>query len=287
VGRVRRREMEMLLGRVEAVEAGGWPLFRHYWEKNGYIYHGDNIVASHASPLIDPNAFLSFARLAARGKPSKDPILKWVRRYGLIEEDPWEEYHRHKVHYLISLEQEPMSVEFFQEEACSAYKLLDLFELSRGKAVRDGKVVDELRRRTTVEQFENPPQLGGGRLGAVYVDGLFSWLAGPEEVMTDSKLFTYCRHAIHTAIEPYLRGMRFVFGLHGKLNLRCPDLLSAMYYQFAALVDGRRPTAICPSCNQVFEQKRRDKRFCNDACRVAAKRKREREQAANGTRGRD
>lgn len=286
VGRVRRREMEMLFGPHEAIDAGGWPLFWEYWEDGGYVYHGDKIAHSHAKPLTDPDAFLSFARLASRRKPSKGSILGWVHRHGLIEEWADPDNDRSFADHWI-FEQEPMSIVFFQQEACHAYKLLDLFELWRGKAVKDGKAVDELRRRVTLLDWENVPKVDGAASATVYVDGLGANVRASGEVMTDHMVLADCRTAVQNAIEPYLEGMRLVFETHGKLALRCPDLLAAMYYQFAALVDGRRPTAICPACNQVFEKTRRDKDYCNDTCRVAAKRKRERENAISDTRAHD
>lgn len=273
MGRVQQREMERLFGLDEAVDAGGWPLFRCYWEEDGFIYHGDELVASHARPLTNPETFLSFARLAAHGEPSKDSILRWVQRHGLLEwPDP-----DSPPFYLADwiTEQEPMSVVGFQEEARHAYKLLNLFELWRGKAVKDGKAVDELRHRTTLQEYDNPPELGGGRFATVLVDGEPSLLVLPDEVMTDDKILGHCHLAVKQAIEPYLQGMRLVFGSSSRLTLRCPDLLTAMYYQFAALVDGRRATAICAKCNRVFEQTRRNRNFCKDACRKAAKRDQE------------
>jgi hypothetical protein len=182
-----------------------------------------------------------------------------------------------------------MSVAFFQDEACRAYKLLDLFELSRGKAVKEGTAVDELRRRVTLHEWENAPELGGGTFVMAYIDGIVTHMRMmvPGEVMTDPMILAGCRSALQDAIEPELMDMRLVFEMHGRLALRCPDLLSAMYYQFAALVDRRRPTAICPGCNGVFEKTRRDKEHCNDTCRKAAGRRREREEAASSARGQD
>lgn len=276
MGRVRRREMERLFSWDEAMDAGGGPLSRQYWISGGTIYFSEELFASGTRPLTEPETFLSFARLAARRKPPEDSILKWVRQHGLlysVDPEGYLGYAGDDTSKRFVVNQQPTSVKEFQKEACHAYKLLDLFELWRGKEVRDGTPVDELRRRTTVRRTVSPPELGGGVYEWVYVAGENSGLQPPGEDKTDDDVLFQCQAAVKKAIEPYLLGMRFVFGSRGRLAMVCPNLIAAMYLQFAALVDGKRPTQICPGCNQVFEQTRSNKRYCNDTCSKRARRK--------------
>jgi hypothetical protein len=96
VRRVRRREMEKLFSPEEVATGGRWPVAPRYRVLGGVIHPDDDpgdlpgpplgtdTPTPWAQPQYDPEAFLSFARLAAHGKPSEDAILRWVHRYGLL-----------------------------------------------------------------------------------------------------------------------------------------------------------------------------------------------------------
>ena len=59
----------------------------------------------------------------------------------------------------------------------------------------------------------------------------------------------------------------------------CPDLLSALWYQFAVVVAERRPIKRCVMCNAPFVPQRTTKKTCGKACQ---KRKERHEKNARG-----
>jgi hypothetical protein len=75
-----------------------------------------------------------------------------------------------------------------------------------------------------------------------------------EKDLTDRIVLAASKRFVQAAIEPYIANVYPVFGIRERLHLRCPDLITAMYLQFAALVDGKRPTAICQGCGQRLSQ---------------------------------
>jgi hypothetical protein len=91
--------------------------------------------------------------------------------------------------------------------------------------------------------------------------------------LTDEIILAASKRFVQASIEPYIANVYFVFGIRERLNLRCPDLISAMYFQFAALVDGKHPSAICEGCGQIFPQRRRDQKVCDATCRSRKHRK--------------
>jgi hypothetical protein len=55
---------------------------------------------------------------------------------------------------------------------------------------------------------------------------------------------------------------------------RCPDLCTALYWQFASLMSGKRRVGICKVCQEPFIQTRKDKKVCGSGCRTAKSRSR-------------
>jgi len=276
------------------LDGGSWSVARCYKISGGIIYPRDQLP-EHADdddeagwritterPLAKVEAFLSFARLAAHGDPSKEAILDWVHQHGLL--------HRRipdRLRDLLSrlpdgtvvhlpdgaMEQEPMSVQRFQEEARRAWRLLRIFELWRsGNA---GK----LRSRISLRRLDPPRAPSEGLFAEILLDGNSTGrMAFAEEELTDEDVLKACRLALQKAIEPHIAGVHPIFGLSSdKLALRCPDLHSALYWGFASLVDGKSPAAICKGCGDVFEKTRGNKEVCKPGCRTAKKRKRDRE----------
>jgi hypothetical protein len=94
-----------------------------------------------------------------------------------------------------------------------------------------------------------------------------------EKDPTDRIVHAASKRFVQAAIEPYIANVYPVFGIRERLHLRCPDLITAMYLQFAALVDGKRPTAICQGCGNVFLKRRRDQQVCSATCRSRKHRK--------------
>jgi hypothetical protein len=274
MSRVRKREMKELFSLDEALDAGSWPVAQHYEVHRGTICPSDELEATATRPLTEPEVFLSFARLSANGAPSETEILNWVHAYGLL--------HRRMLDstspYLPDgrVNQEPMSVVRFREESSRAYRLLRVYELYRASDV------EELRRRLTLVRHiphgQRPPADDSG-YWEVYIehprdDGLSAGrFVSAHEQISDEAILDDALRAVKHGVEPYLRGMWLVWGIHGRLAIRCPDLLSAMYFQFASRVNNKRRTDLCKGCGELFEKTRGDRDFCSDRCRKASKRK--------------
>jgi hypothetical protein len=275
VSRVRQGEMRLLFGMDEVLDGGLWPVARPYGEWSGKIRPREGKHVGAHAPLEEPDVFLSFARLAARGEPSKDSILGWINRFGLLRRrDPTHLF------FLSSGEvnQKPASIEEIAEESRRAYQLLHIFELHRSGDA--GK----LRARMSLRQV-HPSSGVIGSAGAVEIllDGepipdLVSAKRARgtfirDEDLTDRIVLAASRRFVQASIEPYIANVYPVFGIGGRLHLRCPNLISSMYFQFAALVDGKRPSAICQGCGNVFVQRRQDQQVCNATCRSRKHRK--------------
>jgi len=227
------------------------------------------------TPLNKPNVFLSFARLAARGEPSKDAIIGWVNRYGLLRRrDPTHLY------FLPGGEvnQKPASAEEIAKEMRRAYQLLRIFELHRSGDA------DKLRARMSLRQLHPSGAFGAAGAVEILLDGapifVELWMAErgqgtsiQEKDMTDEFVLAASKRFVQAAIDPYIANVYPLFGIMGRLHLRCPDLITAMYFQFAALVDGKHPTAICKGCDKIFVKRRRDQMVCNATCRSRKHRK--------------
>ena len=75
-------------------------------------------------PLEDPELFLSFARLWARGEPSRKRVLSWVNKYGLLTLE-------HSDRPLLDpdrrVNQAPIALKKFRAEALRARSALDLY----------------------------------------------------------------------------------------------------------------------------------------------------------------
>jgi hypothetical protein len=274
VNRVRQGEMGWLFGMDEVLDGGLWPVARPYGEWSGKIRPCDGEHASAYTPLDEPDVFLSFARGAARGDPSKDTIRGWVDRYGLLRRrDPAHLY------FLPGGEvnQKPASVEEIAKEMRRAYQLLRIFELHRsGDAAK-------LRSRMSLRRLHplGAPYRAGG--AEILLDGEpipHPWSSERDQMifirdkdLTDRIVLAASKTFVHTAIEPYIENVYPVFGIRERLHLRCPDLITAMYFQFAAVVDGKRPTAICQGCGNIFLKRRRNMQVCNATCRSRKHRK--------------
>jgi hypothetical protein len=78
-----------------------------------------------------------------------------------------------------------------------------------------------------------------------------------------------CRSILYEHIEREIEGVRHtLFGRPGGgFGVSCPDVRTALYWQFACLVSGKRPTGICEVCGAIFLKTRKDKKVCNSSCR--------------------
>lgn len=297
MSRVRRREMERLFSPLEVETGGSWPVAPRYLVRDGVIRHDDDPgdlpgpplgtarPTPWAEPQFDPEAFLSFARLAARGKPSQGAILRWVHRYGLLyrlEPDPGirDGLTEAEIRSMAGmkedgdigqwlkrfvLNQKPMDLEEFRNEARYAYLLLRLYEMLRDDD--NGPALRERLARDSPAPYQDSPQgpfVHELIFGELFLDKTLSRY----KILDDDGLRQECWSALYTHIERQIEGVRHtLFGSGVGLQVDCPDVRTALYWQFACLVSGKRQTGICEVCGGIFEKTRRDKKVCNSSCR--------------------
>lgn len=274
--RVQKREMEALFSRRETATGGSWPVARYRVIK-GVIYPygelSDPLVrngetTTRIAPLAEPDAFLSFARLAAHGKPSENRIRKWVNRYGLLDrlepDSPYEVVLQEDAHGSKRevLNQKPMTLEEFRKEARYAYLLLRLYETLRDddQPALGKRIVGE----KPVPNHDSPVQVLMRELA--FDDPSLGTTLGSEPGR-------WYRFSLGHYIEREIAGARHTFSLPGGFAIKCPDVRTALYWQFACLVAGKRQTGICEVCGDIFVKTRRDKKVCSSTCRSRKSRK--------------
>jgi hypothetical protein len=260
--RVRQKEMDALFTFDEVADGGRWYVAEDYRVDRDTVYPGNvwrMITTLLPDPYCpDPDAFLTFARLASHGNPSEAKILEWVHRHGLLHRrDPdWADpYTAEPDPNQRKLNQEPMDLWDFRQETRRAYQLLRLYELWRGGDV------GALWSRMKLQPLKNGP------FEQIVLDGelLLHWVPKEEE-LTDGVVLSATRRAVEAGVESAIAGVRPVFGPNGVV-LRCPDLRTAMYWSFAMLMSGKRSSALCEVCGNLFAKNRRDHRICSSTCR--------------------
>jgi hypothetical protein len=242
-----------------------------------YDYDGsDNIFVKKVGectpthPLEDADLFLSFARLWARGKPSRRSVLNWVNKHGLLTL-------AHSDQPLITphtkLNQAPIALEKFRAEALRARSALDLYtDLFEGG-------IDALKKRINALRDDN---LHFGRplseLDRYFVD---NWGEVPDESgWDDGTLLFVAARRLEGFVLSRVEEVRL--GFWGELvpwdpsraykpvqSWRCPDLLSTIYLQFYFMMTDALPMRRClnPACELPFPATRRNKRVCSRSCR--------------------
>lgn len=284
--RVGKREMEVLFSPDEAAYGGRWPVARKYRVDDGVIYPCNDLndIPSRktfgmvpldmpmSTPLADGDAFLSFAHLADGHIPPEDTeILDWVHGHGLlrllepslspkdtvrmkVEGVEWNE-----------LNQEPMSLEEFREETLYAYELLNLYEAIRSgdsAALRDR--IDYAHRsqgRTPITEM------------FIGVERIWYFIPGGKPT-SDDDVLDWCRLTLHLRLQNEIKGFTPVFTPDGNIAVRCPDLRTALYWQFACLVQGKRAIVTCRGCKNPLVQRRPNHWYHNSTCRSRKSRKR-------------
>jgi hypothetical protein len=215
-------------------------------------------------PLVDPHLFLSFLRLGARrGGEYKDPsesrIKKWVEKYGLPAKrlQPGAQRSTSEKVTDLYVETLSMSVEQFRREVRDAWELwtihkevwaedaeaiMDRVRTPRSRWDRDlaegFDSRDHKDRRTVARALYKPP--------------------GTAEIGTAQAVLDEIATAQIADVRPRVYS--------SDLSWWCPDLLSAMYLQFALLRMGDRPKRICANCGTLFPLTRKDKDYCDETC---------------------
>lgn len=231
-------------------------------------------------PLLESNLFLSFAGLAANGEPSESSALGWIEKYGLLRSNG-------------------ISTREFQTASQEAYHALKLLEQLRSGDVavlrsridfKDQRVLLDGKDIGIPQLREFNPQksrwetvLSGDRRVRVlrHVDGIETYIY-PEA--DDEAILLYSVRGLENIVTEKLENVRRMFGTGDDEHPRplaewrpqlvdhCPDLLTALWYQFAVMVAERRPMKRCVICGKPFEPRRSTKKTCGDACRQAKSR---------------
>jgi len=222
-------------------------------------------------PLEDPDLFLSFAKLWARGEPSQRSILNWVGKHGLLmledETQPLVSADR-------QLNQAAMALEEFKAEALRARSALDLYaDLYEGGGIaalkeriralradylRVGRPLSELDKYFVNRWGEVPDESG-------WNDGTLLWAAAMHLQGFVQSRVANVRLGFSGELVPWVpsRGYKPVQSWH------CPDWLSAIYLQFYFWMTDALPMRRCinPACEMPFPATRSNKRVCSRSCR--------------------
>jgi hypothetical protein len=277
---IRKEYFEGLVNESTAWTACFWPVASRYGVARGWIWpewddeHFDFYVL-----LADPELFLSFARLGARGEPSNSAIKHWVSNHGLLTKRKEDQHAWATLEEDGGLNQASTPIGEFREEVRLAGQLLELYAQVRGREVEvlKARITDpqSLLDKQLAEAFENSAEEWGRRVSVASSELDILWL---------------CFGVLSQAVEEKLAGVRVGVstGPPETFNLRsprldqawyCPDLLSALYMQLYLLITGNKAMGRCdnPSCGMPFPLTHRKKRFCNDTCRSNARYHRQRD----------
>jgi hypothetical protein len=280
-----------------------WPVSSYYVYEGCVVPKGEN-KPNLEFPLSDPNLFLSFARLGARGEPSQKSILAWVHKYGLLrgkdrqlELDEPEEWDLVIGEARARVEEVPMPVKEFKTEVRCANQLLKLHADIRARNLESlaslyvtAPAVPDWSDKTIIDRYLETRwyrPLGGRSVRIAVEKGTFAFKS--LEVYHEA-----ARRLLERAVTYMLCNVDLSLTdnvwppsptdnmwppspddspLILKRSWVCPDLLSAMYLQFYLLMVAYKPLKRCesPVCRQPFLATRKDKRFCNDTCRSNAR----------------
>ena len=217
-------------------------------------------------PLQDEDFFLSFARLGARGDPSDYQIKKWVAKYALPKEgDANRGYGQHGPG--VSKREwwhDSTTMAEFNQQVRHARELLILYtEISRreidrlkARAARPQSALDnEIRRAFRHLDYHQLKQLvseGVAKEGKAEIGVSFPALVNNVSV-----------HVSQVRIRPV------VFLDSMSQSYECPNLLSALYFQFYLFIRDRMSMRYCdhPTCRTQFPVSRSDRFVCNGTCR--------------------
>jgi len=283
--------MSGLVSREAAKEVCLWYRARDYSIFRGVIWpdHPGEQGPKWVYPLTNPDLFLSFARLGSRGKPSEEQVRSWVRENGLLRRKDYSEGHYSDgINDDGEINQQPMTLVEFEHEVTLANNALRLF-----KQLREGDY-DALRTRIDRQRIyaERPGKDSGYYTGKrmetakafVLVDGIGTPVdVSADEPLTDYLLHEWAAEALESLVEQKLTGMGMVFAkdtrhprptssimgevpYRPRLTPRCPDLETALWFQFASLVGDKRPLRECSECYETFVGPERAK-TCSARCR--------------------
>ena len=287
-----QREMAGLLSDETAKEVCVWFKASDYEIVRETIYprHPKERGPKWVYPLTNSDLFLSFTRLGGKGKPFEEQVLDWVRENGLLRrKDPnyshWTLSHRTEDG---EINHRPMTLREFRDEVILANNALTLL-----KQIRRGDY-KRLRARIRREPIYVPdPERDSGYYGSkgrktarafLVVDGIETQVdVLADEPPSDEAVHEWATQALQYLVERKLTRMEQIFtedtGLprplstilgkvpyRPRLTPRCPDLETALWFQFASLIGDKRPLRECSECDETFVGPERAK-TCSVRCR--------------------
>ncbi len=297
MSRIRKAEVESSYNLAEAWlgEIMIWPQAPCYRVVGGWIDFepGSNLNSfPPPSPFADGDLVLSFARLGARGEPSKKSIEKWASKYGLLRRKDTQ-LPGNQLLKDGRVNQEPMIVSEFVREVFRVRDLLSLYTQMRDRnyfavmsrarepgTATDRHLADYVMPVLTDEYPERDRVLAHWEA----MDSLapLHAIARTDQFLADKLSASLAR--VHLRVVPgfqlpreFHEGDRKAAMRRANLHYRpsyswhCPDLLSAIYLQLSLLVTRSTPMRFCEACGTALPAKPKHKRFCNDTCRSNAR----------------
>jgi hypothetical protein len=288
--RISQREVRGMLSEDESLSTCMWFVAENYEEWDGHIFaiRRSRRAPRDFEPLEDPNLFLGFARLGARGEPAKSRILGWVRKHGLLT--------RHELRQERTLpngevNQSSITVEQFTAEVRWAYDALTLLQQIRAKDYETLRAeIVRKRKPTDVKVWHEGDHRPVGRRKVrktqVYLKGVsVPRMVFPEGDLTDVEVIEQAAKGLEHIVGQRMQRISLGFTQHvnhprsvstiagylpyrPRLTPQCPDLLSAIWYQFAILMEGKRPLLTCEECGEPFFG-RKGAKTCSGRCREA------------------
>jgi hypothetical protein len=267
-----------------------------WFRAHDYRLFGGTILPSHPGergprwiyPLTNSDLFLSFARLERGRKPFEERVLSWVRENGLLRRQDYDEGHYSDGMKDDEINQQPITLTGFRDEVLLANNALRLF-----KQLRSGDY-DALRARIGLQRIyaDDPSKDSGYNSGKrmetarafVLMDGIETPVdVSADEPLTDDVVHRWAAEALESLVEQKLTRMGMIFTRHTwhprptstilgevpyrpRLTPRCPDLETALWFQFASLIGDKRPLRECSECNDTFVGAERAK-TCSVRCR--------------------
>ena len=269
--RISKNEFAGRLDLSTAFASASWRIAERYVCAGGWIYP-EGEAEQWSFPLTGSDLFLSFARLGARGAPSRASVLRWVSGHGLLKK---QDENRHAWDSLKNgeINQAPMLLEDFRAETLRAIWLLNVYAEVRLRdtgalRARSSQPRSALDERLALD-FYGPPEDVGFTVTPASKESEILWRA-----------FTTLAEVTEEMLAAVRLGTEF--GSPNEFDpasprvgqaWRCPDLLSTIYLQFFLLLTANKSMRRCenPACLILFPATRKGKRYCNDTCRSNAR----------------
>ena len=288
-----QREMAGLLSHETTQEVSLW------FVASDYEIVGEKIRPNHSVwrgpkwtyPLSNQDLFLSFTRIGGGGEPFEKQVLGWVQENGLLR---WKEPDGQPKTKEGEINQEPMSLQEFSSEVTQANNALMLL-----KQIRSGDYTALKRRISRTPLYMEDPSVDSGYYKSNTTEIAHSLLVVDDiqtqvrvladEPASDDVVHEWAADALQYLVEQRLTRMTVVFTrdtthprplstIIGRVPYRprltpyCPDLETALWFQFASLVGDKRHLRECSECHDTFVGPERAK-TCSDKCRKARSRR--------------